>query len=39
MNLDTNPIYKSNKYDIIGLDACTVLSHKVNILVLNEDEL
>ena len=39
INLNTNPIYKSDKYNIIGLDTCTVLSHKVNILVLNENEL
>lgn len=35
----TNPIFKSDKYNIIGLDACTALTHKVNVLVLNEDEL
>ena len=33
------PIYKSKKYKIIGLDACTAGSNKVNILVLNEEEL
>lgn len=33
------PIFKSKKYKLIGLDACTVMSHKVNVLVLNEDEL
>jgi len=37
---DNNPIYKSDKYPgLIGLDACTVLSHKVNVLVLKENEL
>lgn len=33
------PIFKSKKYKLIGLDACTVMSDKVNVLVLNEDEL
>lgn len=33
------PIFKSKRYKLIGLDACTVISHKVNCLVLNEDEL
>ena len=33
------PIYKSKKYKLIGLDACTAGSGKINILVLNEDEL
>ena len=33
------PIFKSNKYKLIGLDACTAGSHKVNVLKLNvEDE-
>ena len=36
---EENPIFKSKIYGIIGLDACTALTHKVNILVLNEDEL
>lgn len=34
-----NPIFKSKKYQLIGLDTCTALSHKVNVLVLNEDKL
>ena len=35
-----NPIYRSPAFPgIIGLDACTVLSGKVNVLVLREDEL
>ena len=34
-----NPIFKSKKYKIIGLDACTVATNKVNVLVLNEEEL
>ncbi len=35
-----NPIFKSNKYPgLIGLDACTVLTKKVNVFVINEDEL
>lgn len=33
------PIFKSKKYRLIGLDACTVISHKINVLVLNENEL
>ena len=33
------PIFKSKRYKLIGLDACTVVSHLVNVLVLNEDEL
>lgn len=33
------PIFKSKRYKLIGLDACTAGSHKVNVLVLNEDEL
>ena len=37
---DNNPIYNSDKFPgLIGLDTCTVLSHKVNILVLKENEL
>lgn len=35
----TNPIFQSDKYNLIGLDTCTALTHKVNVLVLNEDEL
>ena len=34
-----NPIFISKKYKLIGLDACTAATNKVNILVLNEDEL
>lgn len=33
------PIFKSKKYRLIGLDACTAASKKVNVLVLREDEL
>ena len=33
------PIFISKKYKLIGLDACTAGSKKINILVLNEDEL
>ena len=33
------PIFKSKKYKLIGLDACTVMSNKINVLVLDEDEL
>ena len=34
-----NPIFISKKYKLIGLDACTAATHKVNVLVLNEDQL
>ncbi len=34
-----NPIFISKKYKLIGLDACTAATNKVNVLVLNEDEL
>ena len=33
------PLFKSKRYKLIGLDACTVISDKVNVLVLNENEL
>lgn len=33
------PIFISKRYKLIGLDACTVASGEVNVLVLNEDEL
>lgn len=33
------PLFKSKKWKLIGLDACTVASDKINVLVLNEDEL
>ena len=36
---DNNPIFISKKYKLIGLDACTAATHKVNVLVLNEDEM
>lgn len=43
MNLDTygeNPMYKSEKYpNIIALDACTVMSGRVNVLVIKENEI
>lgn len=32
-------IYKNDDVKIIGLDACTAYSHKVNVLVLTEDEI
>ena len=32
------PIYKSKKYKVIGLDACTAGSGKINILVLDEKD-
>ena len=35
-----NPIFKSEKYPgLIGIDACTALTKRVNVLVINEDEL
>ena len=36
---DNNPIFKSKRYKLIGLDACTALSKKINVLVLDEDEI
>ena len=33
------PIFNSKRYKLIGLDACTVISQHVNVLVLDEDEL
>lgn len=36
---EENPIFISKKFKLIGLDACTAATHKVNVLVLNEDEL
>ena len=35
-----NPIFKSEQYPgLIALDACTALTHKVNVLVIDENEL
>ncbi len=34
-----NPIFVSKKYKLIGLDACTAATNKVNVLVFEEDEL
>lgn len=34
-----NPIFISEEYKIIGIDACTAATNKVNVLVLKEDEL
>ncbi len=36
---ENNPIFISKKYKLIGLDACTAATNKVNVLVLNEEEL
>ena len=36
---ENNPIFISKRYKIIGLDSCTAATNKVNVLVLNEDEL
>ena len=33
------PIFKSKRYKLIGLDACTVMSNKVNVLVIDEEDL
>lgn len=38
-DITNNPIYKSKRYKLIGLDTCTVVTHKVNCLVLKESEL
>lgn len=36
----SNPIFKSDKYPgLIGLDACTAATHKVNVLVIQGEEL
>ena len=36
----SNPIFKSDKYPgIIAIDACTVLTKKVNVLVISENEI
>ena len=35
---EQNPVFISKRYKLVGLDACTVLSNKVNILVLTEEE-
>ena len=36
---EDNPLFISKIYKLIGLDACTARTQKINILVLNEDEL
>lgn len=33
---ENNPIFKSNRYKLIGIDACTAISNKVNILIVEE---
>lgn len=38
-DIKDNPIFKSKKYKLIGLDACTVLSGYINVLVLTEKEM
>ena len=36
----SNPIFKSEKYPgLVGLDTCTALTKKVNVLILDEEEL
>ena len=38
--LENNPIYRSSRYPgLIGLDAMTALTHKVNVLVIKEEEI
>ncbi len=34
-----NPIYINQDLKYIGIDACTVISNRVNVLVLNENEI
>ena len=36
---ENNPIFISKRYKLIGLDACCAATNKINVLVLNEDEL
>jgi len=36
---ESNPIFVSKKYKLIGLDACTAATNKINVLVLEENEL
>lgn len=38
-NYADNPIFKSDKYNLIALDACTAASHYVNVLILDEKEM
>lgn len=38
-SIEDNPIFRSKRYKLIGLDACTALSKRVNVLTLMEDEL
>jgi hypothetical protein len=33
------PIYRSNKFNLIGLDACTAYTNRTNVLVIKEEEL
>ena len=36
----SNPIFKSDKFpNLIGLDACTALTHKINVLVIKEKDI
>lgn len=40
LTISENPIYESEAFPgLIGLDACTVMTHKVNVLTLTEEEL
>jgi hypothetical protein len=33
------PIYISNKFNLIGIDACTAYTHRTNVLVIKEEDL
>ena len=36
----SNPIFKSEQYpNLIGIDACTALTHQINVLIINENEM
>lgn len=34
--INENPIYKSKRYKLIGLDACTAVTHKINVFTFEE---
>lgn len=38
-DINHNPIFISKRYKLIGLDACTVVTYKINVLVINEEDL
>ena len=35
-DINHNPIFKSKRYKLIGLDTCTVVTHKVNVFIFEE---